>query len=146
MPSVSVSIALAPPAALAASNAAMLGLAARAAFLCGDWAVAVGGDFDLILCNPPYIATAELEALMPDVARYEPALALDGGADGYDAYRAVIPELERLLAPDGIAVLELGQGQAETVAWLARQAGSSPAAHCDLSGIIRALVLRRAQM
>jgi release factor glutamine methyltransferase len=130
-------------AALAARNAAVLGMADRAAFLCGDWSAALAGRFEIILCNPPYIATTDLGDLMPDVARYEPALALDGGSDGYVAYRYLIPDLARLLAPDGIAALELGQGQAETVSGLALQAGLTARAHRDLSGIERALVLRR---
>lgn len=128
---------------LAARNAAMLGMANRAAFMCGDWTAALGGTFDLILCNPPYIATDELTSLIPDVARYEPAAALDGGADGYAAYRSIIPDLPRLLAPQGIAVLEVGQGQAPTVASLAQQAGFTSVVQRDLSGIERALVLRQ---
>jgi release factor glutamine methyltransferase len=132
-----------PPATtLAAHNAAMLNLADRAAFLCGDWAAALDGQFDLILCNPPYIPSADLSALMPEVACYEPRAALDGGCDGFSAYRALVPNLPRLLAPDGIAVLELGAGQAETADELARDAGFVPALRRDLSGIARALVLK----
>jgi release factor glutamine methyltransferase len=130
-------------AALAARNSGMLGMANRAAFVAGDWAAALDGTFDLILCNPPYIATPDLGTLMPDVAHYEPATALDGGPDGYTAYRRIIPDLPRLLAPNGVAVLELGQGQVETVTELARQAGFTARAHRDLSGIDRALTLRR---
>jgi release factor glutamine methyltransferase len=131
-------------AALAAHNAAMLGMADRAAFMCGDWAAALDGQFDLILCNPPYIPTADLPALMPEVARYEPQSALDGGSDGFSAYRALVPNLPHLLAPDGIAILELGAGQAETADELARDAGFIPTLRHDLSGIARALVLKSA--
>ena len=67
-------------ARLAADNAAALGLAGRTAFLCGDWAAALDARFDLILCNPPYIPTCDLQALMPEVAGHEPRSALDGGA------------------------------------------------------------------
>jgi release factor glutamine methyltransferase len=132
-------------AALAARNAARLGLAARARFLAGDWAAAVLGPFDLILCNPPYIESAAIAGLMPEVAQHEPASALDGGADGLAAYRRIIADLPRVLAPRGVAVLELGQGQQAAVAALGRAAGLTPAAcSADLGGVPRALVLRSA--
>jgi release factor glutamine methyltransferase len=131
-------------ASLAARNAASLGMAGRAAFLCGDWASALAGRFDLVLCNPPYIASGQLGELMPEVSRYEPLSALDGGPDGYCAYRRLIPGLHRLLTPDGAALLELGAGQADTVAGLTREAGFAPAVRRDLSGIDRVLVLQPA--
>jgi release factor glutamine methyltransferase len=132
-------------AALAARNAARLGLAGRARFLAGDWAEAVSRRFDLILCNPPYIESAAITGLMPEVARHEPASALDGGADGLDAYRRIIADLPRLLAPRGVAVLELGQGQQAAVEALAKAAGLTPeACRADLGGVPRALVLRAA--
>lgn len=129
-------------AALAARNAAALGLAGRAAFLAGDWAAALGGTFDLILSNPPYIATEDLAGLMPEVAAHEPSSALDGGADGNDAYRRIIADLPRLLALGGVAIVELGAGQAESVSVLARAAGLRSDPRADLAGIPRALVLR----
>jgi release factor glutamine methyltransferase len=132
-------------AALAARNAARLGLAGRARFLAGDWAAALAGRFDLVLCNPPYIESAVIPALMPEVARHEPASALDGGADGLDAYRRIIADLPQLLAPRGVAVLELGQGQQVAVEALAKAAGLTPeACRADLGGVPRALVLRAA--
>jgi release factor glutamine methyltransferase len=132
-------------AALAARNAARLGLADRAWFLAGDWAAALSGRFDLLLCNPPYIESVAIPALMPEVARHEPASALDGGADGLSAYRHIIADLPRLLAPRGVAVLELGQGQQAAVEALARAVGLMPAAcRADLGGVPRALVLRAA--
>jgi release factor glutamine methyltransferase len=132
-------------AALAARNAARLGLADRARFLAGDWAAALGGRFDLILCNPPYIESAVIPTLMPEVARHEPASALDGGADGLSAYRRIIADLPRLLAPRGLAVLELGAGQQAAVEALAKAAGLTPeACRADLGGVPRALVLRAA--
>jgi release factor glutamine methyltransferase len=132
-------------AALAARNAARLGLADRVRFLAGDWAAAVLGPFDLILCNPPYIQSAAIPGLMPEVARHEPASALDGGADGLAAYRRIIADLPRVLAPRGVAVLELGQGQQAAVAALGRAAGLKPeACSADLGGVPRALVLRSA--
>jgi release factor glutamine methyltransferase len=132
-------------AALAARNAARLGLAGRARFLAGDWATALSGRFDLVLCNPPYIESAAIPGLMPEVARHEPASALNGGADGLAAYRHIIADLPRLLVPRGVAVLELGQGQQAAVEALARAAGLTPeACRADLGGVPRALVLRAA--
>jgi release factor glutamine methyltransferase len=136
-------------AALARENAVRLGLADRAAFVVGDWAAPLAGTrdgpgFDLVLSNPPYIAAGEIPGLMPEVARHEPALALDGGPDGLAAYRALAEALPRLLAPggDARAIVELGEGQREAVEGLAREAGLRPlGARCDLGGIERALVL-----
>ncbi|MGE4480778.1 peptide chain release factor N(5)-glutamine methyltransferase [Acidocella sp.] len=127
---------------LARDNARHLGLAKRAAFLAGHWAGALDHPFDLVLSNPPYIESADLHALMPEVAGYEPASALDGGDDGLAAYRAIIGELPRILAPDGLAVLELGAGQAISVAALARQAGFDYVPRRDLSGMERAITLK----
>ncbi len=128
-------------AALAQRNAVALGLGPRAAFLASDWAAALDARFDLVLCNPPYITSPELAGLMPEVARYEPRAALDGGADGLDAYRAVLAALPALLAPGGVAVLELGAGQAPAVMALA-EPGFIATPRPDLSGQDRALILR----
>ena len=129
-------------AALASRNAQALGLPAR--FLAGDWADALDASFDLILSNPPYIEAAAIPALMPEVAGHEPPAALDGGADGLDAYRCITAALPRLLAPGGLAVLELGQGQAPAVAQLARDAGLTwLEARPDLNAIPRAGLIRR---
>lgn len=138
-----VGVDLAPgAAALAARNAAANGLAGRAAFLCGDWAEAITGRFDLVLSNPPYVESAAVPGLMPEVARHEPALALDGGADGLDAYRRLVAALPGLLAPGGRAVFEIGAGQREAVEALARAARLVPlGARRDLGGIERALTL-----
>ena len=129
--------------ALARNNAAMLGMDARAAIVCGDWAASLTGPFELILCNPPYIPTGDLPGLMPEVARFEPASALDGGADGLSAYRRILPDLPRLLARDGVAVVELGIGQEGVVTALAEAAGLAAHARADLAGTPRALVLSR---
>ncbi|MCO6419199.1 peptide chain release factor N(5)-glutamine methyltransferase [Siccirubricoccus sp. KC 17139] len=129
-------------AALARENARALRLGDRAAFLAGDWAEAIAGRFDLILSNPPYIESAAIPGLMPEVAAHEPGTALDGGADGLGAYRALAAALPRLLAPGGEAVLELGAGQRPAVEALARAAGLEPrGCHPDLGGIDRALRL-----
>ncbi|WP_424139285.1 peptide chain release factor N(5)-glutamine methyltransferase [Roseomonas chloroacetimidivorans] len=131
-------------AALAQANAARNGLAERAAFLAGNWAEALDCRFDLILSNPPYIESAAIPGLMPEVALHEPALALDGGPDGLDAYRALAGALPSLLAEEGRAVLELGQGQQPAVEALMRGAGlRSLACRADLGGIPRALVIGR---
>jgi len=141
--STGVGIDVSPDAArLAADNAARTGLADRADFLAGDWDSAIDARFDLVLSNPPYIPHADIASLMPEVARHEPATALDGGADGLEAYRRILPRLPCLLTPGGIAVLELGQGQDVTVPALATTLGLRVIAlHADLGGIPRALVL-----
>jgi len=130
--------------ALASRNAATLRMAARAVFVVGDWVDALDARFDLVLCNPPYIRTGDLDFLMPEVAHHEPRAALDGGEDGLAAYRRLLPALPDLLAPAGTAVVELGADQAEPVVELARQARLTGATRADLAGIPRALVLRRA--
>ena len=86
-------------ARLARDNARDLGLSGRSAFLCGDWAAAIDARYDLVLSNPPYIAAADVSGLMPDVAAYEPRAALDGGADGLVAYRAILAALPILSDP-----------------------------------------------
>ncbi len=130
-------------AALAARNAHLNGLSHRANFLCASWDTAIAARFDLVLSNPPYIPHADIAGLMPEVAAHEPASALDGGADGLDAYRTLIAALPRLLTPNGVAVLELGIGQASDVAELAVAAGfPPPALRHDLGGVARAMVLR----
>ena len=134
--------ASAEAAATARGNLARFG--SRAAVIVGDWGVGLAGGFDLILSNPPYIPAAEIAALAPEVARHDPHAALAGGADGLDAYRAIIADLPRLLAADGVAVLELGAGQGEAVSTLARAAGLAVCTlRPDLAGIPRATVLAR---
>ena len=128
--------------AIARSNAARCGLSDRAAFVLGDWAEAIEARFDLILSNPPYIPAPDIHGLMPEVALHEPLSALDGGPDGLDAYRRIIPSLPRLLSPVGRAVLEIGIGQSEAVSALAAEVGLSALSHPDLAGIPRAVVLR----
>ncbi len=128
-------------AALAARNAAALGMAGRAAFFAGDWAAALNGKFDLVLSNPPYIPAADIAGLMPEVAQYEPLSALVGGPEGLEAYRRIIAALPDLLTKDGKAVLELGVGQAPYVSDIAREAGFSCATRRDLGGHERAAIL-----
>ncbi len=130
-------------AALARRNAAALGLGDRMWFMAGSWGAALApGRFDLVLSNPPYIETGVIPDLAPEVARHEPRSALDGGADGLDAYRALLPDVRRLLAPEGRAVVELGQGQRTAVEALARGNRLRPlGCRADFGGVDRALVL-----
>jgi release factor glutamine methyltransferase len=129
---------------VARRNAAALGLAPRARFQLGDWGRGVEGAWDVILANPPYIASGEIDGLMPEVALFEPRRALDGGADGLDAYRALGPEIGRLLAPDGIAILEVGSTQAASVQAVIEGVGLVLyARRHDLSGVDRCLVVGR---
>lgn len=130
----------------ALANLAALGLCPRGQVMVGDWAEALAGRFDLIVSNPPYIETAAIDTLDVDVRSHDPYLALDGGADGLVAYRAIAAALPRLLTQGGYAVLELGAGQETDVAALLRAAGLDVAgpARRDLGGIPRALVARRA--
>lgn len=127
--------------AFARDNAEALGMADRTMFQSGDWGAGIDGPFDLILCNPPYIADSE--QLMPDVAEHEPAGALFAGADGLADYRRIIPDLPRLLAPGGIAVLEIGASQHISVGQLAEAAGFDVACRQDLGGRDRSLILSR---
>lgn len=132
----------APALAVAAANLRALGLHERACLLQADWAAPLAGRFDLVLSNPPYIPTADLAGLAPDVRDHEPRAALDGGTDGLAAYRILTSTLPDLLAKGGVAVLEVGQGQADPVAALARHAGLVPRAiRRDLGGVARAVVL-----
>lgn len=108
---------------VAASNARNLGLEGRAEFELSDWGDGVSGRFDIILANPPYIADGEFAALEPEVARFEPRLALSGGADGLDCYRLLAPRLGPLLAPGGRAFVEIGAAQADAVAALLKAGG-----------------------
>jgi release factor glutamine methyltransferase len=134
--------------AVAAENARRLGLAGRAALLQGDWDAPLAGQgpFSLVLCNPPYIPSAEIETLAPEVRVHEPRLALDGGANGLDAYRRLALALPRLLAPDGLAAFEVGVGQGAAVAALMQAAlpGVSIEIRNDLGGRDRAVIVRRA--
>jgi release factor glutamine methyltransferase len=128
----------------ARANLESLGIGARAGLVCGDWGAAFSERFNLVVCNPPYIAAHEFPRLAPEVRDYDPRLALDGGIDGLGAYRAVIADLARLLAPEGVAVLELGRGQESEVVNLTRAAALvAGVVRPDLAGIPRALMLRR---
>lgn len=131
-------------AAVAAGNAASLGVGARSLFSVGNWLDALAGRFDVVVANPPYVRTEELSGLAPEVAAYEPKLALDGGKDGLDCYRAIVSGLLPALADGGLVFLEFGEGQADAVEALLRHAGfSSFERLVDLAGRERCLVAER---
>lgn len=126
--------------AAAARNAAALGLSERASFRRADWDSGIGGRFDLILSNPPYIPTSEIDALEPEVSLWDPKAALDGGADGLNAFRQLAPAVAGRLAPGGAAFLEIGAGQAEPVeAIMAAEGLTRFDRKADLGGIVRCL-------
>lgn len=108
---------------IATDNARRLGLEARARFIAADWLAGIEGCFDLIISNPPYIPAAEIAGLAREVAAYDPRAALDGGADGLDAYRRIAGEAGPALAPEGRLVVEIGATQAAAVSALFRTAG-----------------------
>lgn len=132
--------------AIAEENARSLGLAPHARLLLADWhrpgwADDLGGPFDLILANPPYVeADAPLAASVRD---HEPAGALFAGPEGLDDYRILIPQLPALLAPGGVALVEIGATQAQAVAAIAAGAGLASTLHHDLAGRPRVLALAR---
>lgn len=131
--------------ATATANLSALGLAARAQVVQGNWGEGLSGPFDLVISNPPYIAQAEKPDLAAEVLGFDPPLALFAQEQGLAAYRAILADLPRLLTPKGIAVLELGQGQAGSVRALALAQGLSVLElRRDLGGIERALILARA--
>jgi release factor glutamine methyltransferase len=129
----------------AAANAVSTGLAARATFIAGDYTAGLSGLFDLIVSNPPYIRAADISGLAVEVREYAPRVALDGGADGLDAYRALIPQAASLLAPGAILVVEAGEGQSGPINTLMTIAGLAPtgAPKSDLAGIPRAVAGRK---
>lgn len=135
-------IDLSPDAvATATGNAARNGVAERAAFRQGNWTAGIDERFDLILSNPPYIGSAEIAGLDPNVREHDPLLALDGGPDGLTAYRALAAALPDHLHPGGLVILEIGAGQEEAVIALMEQAGLHHLeSHRDLGGHIRGLV------
>ena len=129
--------------AMARENAEALGVAARARLTLGDWRQPdwierLGGPFDLLVSNPPYIESRTIDGLMPEVARHEPRLALDGGTDGLDAYRLIAAAAPRLIVPGGWLLAEGGEGQASDIAGIFAAAGLSPQpARKDLAGVER---------
>ena len=124
-------------AAVARRNARSLGLGQRCAIVVGDWAapLAAGPGFDVIVANPPYIRTDEIAGLAPEVRDWEPRAALDGGADGLDAYRAIAGLAPAVAVPEGRLVVEIGSDQAgDVAAVLARHGYRGVNTHDDLAG------------
>jgi release factor glutamine methyltransferase len=131
--------------AVASANAEALGVAGRTELVLGDWRQPhwherLGGPFDLIVSNPPYVEAGALDRLMPEVARYEPKLALDGGPDGLAAYRYIASAALTLMAPDGHLLVEVGVGQVLEIAKIFASVGlAAPVCWKDLAGIDRVI-------
>ena len=126
---------------IARRNAHAIGIDTRAIFEIGDWGLGLRDRFELVVSNPPYIASGDIEKLATEVRSYDPRMALDGGADGLDAYRTLAGQLPHLLAEDGFAILEIGMGQNEAVRALLERRGLVVRETVeDLSGLPRAVV------
>jgi release factor glutamine methyltransferase len=140
-----IGIDVMPGAAITARhNAVRLGLGERASFVVANWSEGLAGAFDAVVANPPYIATADLAALMPEVRDHDPRRALDGGTDGLAAYRAIARDVPRLLVPGGLLAAEIGQGQADSVAEIIMAGGLAvERAAPDLAGIARVVLACR---
>ena len=129
---------------IAERNATRLGLSLRARFDVRDWRGEITGEADVILANPPYIRSEEIQSLAPEVAAFEPLVALDGGRDGLDAYRVLASIFPTVLTHGGLACIELGVGQAESVGRLLVESGLIiNEIRRDLSGVERCLIARR---
>jgi release factor glutamine methyltransferase len=138
------------PAALriAAENARQLSLTSRSAFICADWSAGISGEFDVILANPPYISGDELNLLDPEVRRHDPARALDGGFDGFEAYRRIARSCLSAAKPGSWIVLEAGMGQANEITEIFARAGwgggnGDSRLFSDLCGIKRVVAIKR---
>lgn len=127
----------------AAANARRLGFDQRVVFVKCNYAAALAGPFDLVVSNPPYIPSAEIAVLAPEVREHDPRRALDGGADGLDAYRTLIPQSAALLSPGGALIVEVGMTQDGPVAGMMAAAGLAVGPpRPDLGGIPRAVIGR----
>ena len=125
---------------VAGDNARRLGVAARLTLQHGNWFDGLSGRFDLIVSNPPYIPAADIAGLSPDVREHDPAIALSGGADGLDPYRAIAARAAAHLEPDGHVLVEIGAGQADDVEAIFATAGfRAVRRHADLGGHTRCL-------
>lgn len=140
-----VGIDILPDAIAAArANARAAGLAARARFQVGDWGVGLKERFDVIVANPPYVAESDFDALAPEVARFDPHCTMAGGSDGLAAYRALALYLPRLLLLEGLAALEIGQGQALAVKEIMKEVGLIfLECRTDLAGVVRCVLFQR---
>jgi release factor glutamine methyltransferase len=128
---------------VARGNLQACGLSLRAEIRVGDWTSGLEGRFDLIVSNPPYIPTADLARLPREVRDFDPWLALDGGIDGLAAYRRILKESRRILAPGGWLLVELGVGQAGVVTAIPNQCGVFDVrTYQDLAGVDRVVAAR----
>lgn len=127
-------------------NARKLGIAERAAFIRCSYTDSLSGSFDLIVSNPPYIRSSDIQTLAAEVRDYDPHLALDGGLDGLDAYRTIVPQAERLLVPGGALIVEVGYDQSEQVSQMMKAAGLTVPhpPRVDLGGIHRVVIGQKA--
>ena len=124
----------------AQSNARRLELSDRSTFVVGDWASSLKNPFDIVVCNPPYIRKGNIEILSPEVRDFDPNLALDGGTDGLDCFRSLIPGIVNLLSHYGILVFEIGYDQEQAVsALLGKSRFRGIQGHQDLAGHVRCL-------
>ena len=128
--------------AIAAANARAQRVGPRASFIAADWLDAVSARFDLVLSNPPYLATGEIAGLAEEVAAYDPRLALDGGLDGLEAYRRIAAGARDVLTEDGRLLVEIGLGQGKEVTAILSRAGLTPGERgaADLAGRPRVIV------
>ncbi len=138
------------PAALriARENARERSLTSRCAFVCNDWSAAVGGEFDVILANPPYIRRDDIARLAAEVRNFDPPLALDGGLDGLDAYRSIAQDCRSLAKAGSWMLLEAGMGQAAEIVTIFREAGwcggeEAVRSYADLAGVNRVVAIKR---
>ncbi len=132
--------------ALAKDNAGNLGLSSRVDFVKGNWCGGLAGRFDIVVCNPPYIPSAEISDLAPDISRYEPRLALDGGEDGLNSYRHLAPMLGRVISRDSWVFVEIGAGQASDVSGIFLESGLHVIdIMYDIQRIARCMTFRKSQ-
>ena len=126
---------------VAAINAEAIGVSSRALFVAGDWTRHIASRFDVVVSNPPYVPSDEIENLALEVRDHDPRVAIDGGADGLEAYRAIAPEVGRQLSADGFCVMEIGPAQAAAVTAIFADAGlEARKMRRDLAGRPRALL------
>ncbi|MBI36651.1 MAG: protein-(glutamine-N5) methyltransferase, release factor-specific [Alphaproteobacteria bacterium] len=127
---------------VARENAHKLGVGDRSLFVVSDWASALNRKYDLIISNPPYISSEKISNLAPEISKFEPKVALDGGIDGLDCYRSILPNIRSFLKPQGTAIIELGEGQEAEIREIAYKSGMRiKGFRADIAGILRVAIL-----
>jgi release factor glutamine methyltransferase len=127
---------------VARENANKLGVGDRSLFVVSDWASALNRKYDLIISNPPYISSEKISNLAPEISKFEPKVALDGGIDGLDCYRSILPNIRSFLKPQGTAIIELGEGQEAEIREIAYKSGMRiKGFRADIAGILRVAIL-----